>query len=168
MMPAMDQPPRPFSTPWTMASVFLFLAVELAIGIWVGPAVVGRYVSPMFHLQLQMIMHLSSFYLGGVLVGLFSPGVRLKEPAVGAALSVAVVFLISFFMPTIFYNFNFTRMAVGAVIAMVLALAGAYSGEKLMGNVSAEAEPITPRAKLRSTLWNDASGLFVQRDREKS
>ncbi|MFZ5472215.1 MAG: hypothetical protein ACOZIN_22515 [Myxococcota bacterium] len=161
----MDAAARSFSPAWTVLSVFLFLAVELVIGVWVGPMVVGRYVSPMFHLQLQMIMHLASFYLGGVLVGLLSPGVRLKEPAVGAAISVVVVFLFSFFMPTWFYLVSPGRMAIGALIAMGLAVGGAYSGERLMGNIDANGEDArrTARGRLRSRLWNESSGLFIQR-----
>ena len=112
---------RPFSMGWMFTSVGLFLASELVIGTWIGPLVLGKYVSPMFHMQLQMMMHLGSFYLGGLLVGVISPGVRLQEPAVAAFLSVALVFMISFFMPTFFYPFSLNRMLVGGVIALLIA-----------------------------------------------
>src|SRR5262245_30630280 len=104
---------RPFSMAWMFVSVALFLGSELLIGTWLGPLVLGKYVSPMFHLQLQMMMHLASFYLGGFLVGIISPGVRLKEPAVAAFLSVVVVFRISFFMRTFVYRFSMYRMVGG-------------------------------------------------------
>jgi hypothetical protein len=155
---------RPFSSAWTFVSVILFLAVELFIGTWLGPLVIGKYVSPMFHLQLQMMMHLASFYVGGILVGVLSPGVRMKEPAVGALISVLVVFLISFFMPNFFYSFDMSKVLVGGGIAFVLALAGAYSGEKFMGNVDA-AHPTaqdTRRGRLRAKLWH-TDGLFFRR-----
>jgi hypothetical protein len=150
---------------WMFTSVGLFLASELTIGTWLGPMVMHKYVSPMFHLQLQMMMHLASFYLGGLLVGIISPGVRLQEPAVAAFLSVAVVFMISFFMPTFFYPFSLSRMLVGGVIALFLALAGAYSGEKVMGNIAPD-EPDayqTARGRLRASLWNEGSGTFSSR-----
>lgn len=159
---------RPFSMAWMLTSVGLFLACELTIGTWLGPVVLGKYVSPMFHLQLQMMMHLASFYLGGFLVGLISPGIRLKEPAVAAFLSVAVVFMISFFMPTFFYPFSMNRMLVGGAIALVLALAGAYSGEKTMGNIAPD-EPeaqATARGRLRAALWSEDDGTFSSRQRE--
>jgi len=159
---------RPFSMGWMFASVALFLASELLIGTWIGPLVLGKYVSPMFHLELQMMMHLASFYLGGLLVGIISPGVRLKEPAVAAFLSVAVVFMISFFMPTFFYRFSMDRMLIGGLIALVIAVAGAYSGEKLMGNIAPD-EPEasrTARGRLRAALWSDDDGAFSSRRRE--
>jgi hypothetical protein len=155
---------RPFSKGWLFASVVLFLAVELAIGTYVGPMVIGKYVSPMFHLQLQMTMHLASFYLGGVFVGLLSPGVRLMEPAIGAFISVAVVFMISFFMPTWFYQFEFTKLVVGGGIALVLAMAGAYSGEKLMGNVEPDGAEATTTA--RAKLWNESDGVWTPKSRD--
>ena len=37
-------PSRPFSAAWTFVSVILFLAVELVIGTWLGPLIVGAYV----------------------------------------------------------------------------------------------------------------------------
>lgn len=161
---------RPFSMGWMFASVVLFLGSELLIGTWIGPLVLGKYVSPMFHLQLQMMMHLASFYLGGLLVGIISPGVRLKEPAVAAFLSVALVFMISFFMPGFMYPFSMDRMLVGGLIALVIAVVGAYSGEKLMGNIALD-EPEasrTARGRLRAALWSDDDGTFSSRRREVS
>jgi hypothetical protein len=163
----MDSGSSSFSSAWTVVSVILFLAVELLIGTWIGPAVMNKYVSPMFHLQLGMIMHLVSFYLGGVLVGLLSPGIRMLEPAVGGFISVAVVFMISFFMPTWFYAFSWTKMLVGGTIAFFLALIGAYTGEQLMGNVGTEEEEPSLRGKIRSTLWEEEEGLFTSRKRPR-
>ena len=160
---------RPFSTAWTVVSVAMFLAVELFIGTWVGPIVIGKYVSPMFHMQLQMAMHLASFYLGGIAVGVLSPGVRLKEPAVGAFISVALVLLMSLFMPMSYMAFDFTKLLVGGGIAFVLALAGAFSGEKFMGNIDADDEKAeeTTRGKLRSTMWAEDGGYLNPRGSSK-
>jgi hypothetical protein len=159
-------PSRPFSTAWTLVSIVLFLAIELLIGTWLAPLIVGAYVSPMFHLQVQMLMHLVSFYLGGVFVGVLSPGIRMKEPAVGAFISVGVVFIMSFFMPSMFIAFTPSKVLVGGGIAFVLALMGAYSGEKFMGNVDAN-DPTaraSSRGRLRSKLWAD-DGVFFTRQR---
>ncbi|MHB8876479.1 MAG: hypothetical protein ACYC8T_22520 [Myxococcaceae bacterium] len=163
-MPASDQP-RPFSAAWTAVSVALFLAVELFIGTWVGPMVIGKYVSPMFHMQLQMAMHLASFYVGGIAVGILSPGVRLKEPAVGAFISVALVLLMSVFMPMSYFHFDLGKLLLGGGIAFILALAGAFSGEKLMGNVEADDEKAkeSSRGRLRSSLWAADDGYLAPR-----
>lgn len=161
-----DAVTRPFSIPWTIISVVLFLAVELLIGTWLGPLVLGKYVSPMFHLEVQLIMHLLSFYLGGVAVGVMSPGRRIAEPAVGAFLSVLVVFLMSFFMPTWYFQFDAGKVLVGGGIGFLLALAGAWQGEKLMGNVDADHPDArqTARGRLRASLWQRGVGLFVEKD----
>ena len=85
-----------------------------------------------------------------------------------AFLSVALVFMISFFMPTLFYPFSMDRLLVGGAIALVLALAGAYSGEKVMGNIAPD-EPEasrTARGRLRAALWSDDDGTFSSRRRE--
>ena len=119
----------------------------------------------MFHLEVQMMMHLASFYIGGFLVGLLSPGRRLVEPAVGAFLSVAIVWLISFFMPSWFYLFDLKRLFIGGAIGFALALAGAWLGERLMGNLDAD-DPAalgTARGRLRASMWSDERGLLVPR-----
>lgn len=159
---------RPFSIAWTVVSIAIFLGVELVLGTWLGPYAVGKYVSPMFHLELQMLMHLLSFYLGGVLVGVLSPGVRLKEPAVGAFVSVMVVFMMSFFMPNWMIRFEFSKVLIGGGIAFVLALAGAWSGEKFMGNIDADHPDAksTARGRLRASFWSQ-DGIFFARDKSK-
>lgn len=167
----MYRPPveRPFSSAWLIVSVILFLGVELLIGTWIGPLVIGKYVSPVFNLQVQALMHLASFYVGGVLVGLLSPGIRMKEPAAGAFISVLVVFLMSFFMPHWYYRFDLQKVLIGGGIAVVLALAGAYSGEKMMGNIEPDDldAQSTTRGKLRAALWNDADGMLGGRSRDR-
>lgn len=157
-----DPNARPFSTAWTILSVVLFLAIELFIGTWVGPFVIGKYVSPMFHYQVQMVMHLLSLYLGGLVVGVVSPGRRLLEPAIGAAASVIVVFLMSFFMPHWFFQFDLTKVVVGGGIGFFLGLLGAWQGEGWMGNLPPEKLAQTTRGRLRSSLWQD-DGLGVVR-----
>lgn len=161
-----DPNERPFSSGWTILSLVLFLAVELLIGTWLGPLIAGAYVSPMFHYQVQMLLHLGALYLGGLAVGVLSPGRRLLEPAVGAFLSVLVVFLMSFFMPTWFFTFDLTKVVVGGGIGFFVALLGAWHGEKMMGNLGDDPQ-LTTRGKLRAAMWEDElSGLpRVDRDR---
>lgn len=162
-----DPNERPFSTPWTILSVVLFLAIELFIGTWLGPFVIGKYVSPMFHYQLQMIMHLLSLYLGGVIVGVVSPGRRLLEPAVGAFVSVLVVFLMSFFMPNWFFHFDLTKVIVGGGIGFGLGLLGAWQGEKWMGNLAPAELAETRRGKLRAAMWEEDEFGIPRPDRDR-
>lgn len=161
-----DPAERPFSTAWTLLSLVLFLAVELVIGSWLAPLVTRAYVSPMFHYQVQMLLHLGALYLGGLAVGLLSPGRRLLEPAVGAFISVLVVFLMSFFMPHWFFTFNVTKVLVGGGIGFFVALLGAWHGEGLMGNLGDEPER-TARGRLRAALWEDERSGLPRLDRER-
>ncbi len=161
-----DPAERPFSTAWTLLSLVLFLAVELVIGHWLGPLISGAYVSPMFHYQVQMLLHLFAFYLGGLAVGVVSPGRRMLEPAIGAFVSVLVVFLMSFFMPNWFFNFDLTKVVVGGGIGFGVALLGAFHGEKMMGNLGDEA-PRTARGKFRAALWEDELSGLPRPDRDR-
>lgn len=164
-----DPNERPFSTAWTMLSLVLFLAIELLIGSWLGPLIAGKYVSPMFHYQVQMLLHLGALYLGGLAVGVVSPGRRLLEPAVGAFLSVLIVFLMSFFMPNWFFHFDLTKVLVGGGIGFGVALLGAWQGEAWMGNLDDAPERATVRGRLRSAMWepeDDLNGL-PRRERQR-
>jgi hypothetical protein len=124
----------------------------------------------MFHLQLKMAMHLASFYLGGIAVGILSPGVRMKEPAIGAFVSVALVLAMSLFMPMTYLQFSWTKLLMGGGIAYFFALAGAYSGEKLMGNVEADEEEAreSARGRLRTALWAEQDGYLAPRRSSKN
>lgn len=154
---------QPFSVAWTVVSVVLFCAIEIAIGGYVGPQVVGKYVSPQLHLKLQMLMNLGSYFLGGILVGVLSPRVRLLEPAVGAFISVAVVLLMGLFLPWTWMQLSMSKLLLGGGIAFVLGLAGAYTGEKWMGNVGDD--PTTLRGRVRHRMWGDDGLLSRGEDR---
>ena len=84
--------------------------------------------------MLQGLLHLISFFIGGFIIGLISPGIRIYEPAVGAFLSVSFMLALSLFTPYSFIQFSVTKMLIGGLIAFVLALVGARLGEKLAGN----------------------------------
>ncbi len=164
-----DSAERPFSTSWTVLSVVLFLVVEAVIGSWLGPLIVGKYVSPMFHFEVQVLMHLLSFYAGGWLVGLVSPGRRLVEPAVGAFVSALLVFGFALFMPSVFFAFTLFKALLAGGLAFVTALVGAWQAERVMGNLApddAEAQR-TARGRLRSSLWSEETGLLRHRSRDR-
>ena len=130
----------PFSTRWMVVGIVLYTVLEMAIALVLAPAVfAGRMSSHMLQWRLQMVMHLGSFYLGGLVLGIITPGIRLVEPAAAAFISVALVFLMSFFSPSIMMQWSFSKLVMGGGIAAALAVMGAYTGEKWMGNVEGEA-----------------------------
>ncbi|MBI1944944.1 MAG: hypothetical protein HYS27_04565 [Deltaproteobacteria bacterium] len=154
---------QPFSWAWVIASVLIITAMEICIAVVISPAILAsRLASTMVQLRLDMLMHLASFLLGGWFVGVISPRVRLWEPAVGAAIAVIIVFLMTFFLPHSYIRWDWTKIFVGGGIGFVLALAGAYTGEKWMGNVETE-HPDSRRARLRRDLWG-AQGLLSRGD----
>ena len=129
-----DPNDQAFSKKWMVASVAIFIGVELILGGLVGNVVVGRFLSRSLYFILQGVLNLVSFFIGGFIIGLISPGIRIHEPAVGAFLSVSIMLCLSIFTPYSFIHFSLTKMLVGGVIAFFLALVGARLGEKIAGN----------------------------------
>ena len=125
---------QPFSKKWVIASTAIFVAVELFLGGLIGNLVVGTFMSLNLRFLLQGLLNLISFFIGGFIIGLISPGIRIFEPALGAFLSVALMLCLSFFTPYSFIQFSLTKMLIGGGIAFFLALTGARAGEKVAGN----------------------------------
>lgn len=126
---------RDFSWSWVAGAFVLFVAVELLIGGLVGEVLLGRYRSISLEFTLQGLLHIASFMIGGFLVGAVSPGKRLVEPGVAAFASVAFMFILTVFTPYPWFVFSLSRVVVGGGLAFLLALAGAWAGERLTGNV---------------------------------
>jgi hypothetical protein len=126
---------KDFSKNWVIASFFVFVAVELLLGGVVGKLMCGRFVGHVAAAKFETLLMLSSYFIGGYLVGLLSREVRVLEPAVGAALAVGFTFLISFFTPLVFYAFVWSRVLVGGGIAFILAFLGARAGERWAGRM---------------------------------
>ncbi len=126
---------RDFSWGWVAGAFVLFIAVELLIGGLVGEVLLGRYRSIALGFTLQGLLHVVSFLIGGFLVGLVSPGKRLVEPGVAAFGSVAFMFILTVFTPYSWFVFSSSRVLVGGGLAFLLALAGAWLGERVTGNV---------------------------------
>ena len=157
------QQTQPFSWSWVVASVLIITGMEIGIAVVISPLLLAsRLATQMVQLRLDMLMHLGSFLLGGWLVGIISPRVRMWEPAVGAAISVIIVFLMSFFLPYSWMRWDWNKILIGGGIAFVLALAGAYTAEKWMGNVETD-RPESRRGRLRRDLWG-SEGLLSRGD----
>ncbi len=123
-----------FSKKWMFASMVIFIGVELFLGGLIGHLVVGRFISLSLRFMLQGLLNLVSFFIGGFIIGLISPGIRIHEPAVGAFLSVTIMLCLSIFTPYSFIHFSLTKMLIGGVVAFFLALVGAKLGERVAGN----------------------------------
>lgn len=114
--------------------MLIFIVLELALGQLVADFVVGKYKSMHLAFLLKGLLNLASYFLGGLIVGLISPGIRLLEPALGAFLSLALMLSITFFTPYSFLHFSMSKLVIGGIIAFFLAITGAKIGEQLSGN----------------------------------
>ena len=126
---------REFSWPWALVAVGVIIGVELLLGGLIG-GWVGGYQSISLRFTLQGLLHLVAYFVGGFVVGVVTPGKRTIEPAVGAFLSVGLMFVLQFFVPYAFISFSLVNVVVGGGIAFALALAGAYLGERITGQLN--------------------------------
>lgn len=126
---------RPFSVAWVFVSMAVFIGVELTVSMVIGRALLKHALSIPLSFTLQGLLHATSYLLGGFLIGLVSPKRRIAEPAAGAFLSVALMFALTAFMPTVFYRWDGGKVLIAGTLALVFALVGARAGEKLTGNL---------------------------------
>ena len=124
-----------FSKKWMLFSMIVFIAVELILGGIIGNFLIGRFTSIGLNFLLKGLLYLVSFFIGGLIIGIISPGIRIAEPALGAFLSVALMLILSIFTPYRFIQFSLTKMVIGGCIALILAMYGAHVGERLIQKI---------------------------------
>lgn len=129
---------EPFSWKWVFISLAMFIGMEVILGVLLGYVVVGRYVSLSLRFLLQGLLNLASYFVGGFLIGVISPRVRVVEPAVGAFFAVVATIFLTLFTPYSFIRFSMTKILIGGAIAFALALTGAKLGERLTGRLPRE------------------------------
>ena len=123
-----------FSWKWTAISFGVFVLMETVIGAVIGQFIVGKYVSHNLQFLMQGLCNVGSYFVGGFIIGLVSPGLRIYEPAAGAFLAVAGTLILTVFSPFTFLAFSMPKMMIGGAIAFFLAMTGAKMGERLSGN----------------------------------
>lgn len=124
-----------FSWVWVAIAFVIFIATEILIGGLIGGVVTGSFITESTRYRIEVLLLLASFLVGGFLIGVITPRVRLFEPAVAAFLSIVVTFLYALFVPLRWYEFLGGRVFAGGFIAFLIALGGAYAGEKLTGSI---------------------------------
>ncbi|GAF05225.1 hypothetical protein [Saccharicrinis fermentans] len=130
----MNDSRQTFSKQWMWISFGVFIVTELVLGALVGGLVVGKFMSLSLRFMLQGLLNLLAYLIGGFIIGLISPGIRIYEPAAGAFLSVLVMLVLTLFTPFSFIHFSLTKVLIGGGIAFFLALTGAKIGERMAGN----------------------------------
>ena len=125
----------PFSWGWVWASFAGFVGVQFLLGNFAGDYLLHGYKTAHFRYLIEGGINLGSYYLGGFLIGFFSPRVRLLEPAVAAGLAMLACLSVGWFTPVVFYQFGFGKFILGGGLAALLAYAGAFSAERFTGQV---------------------------------
>ena len=106
---------------------------------YVGPVPAGRFITHVAELRLEVLLVLGSYLVGGFLIGLFSPAVRVGEAVAGAFVAAILPFLMGVLSPVTFYVASRGRMLVAGGLAAFLAFVGADAGERLearLGNAA--------------------------------
>lgn len=125
---------REFSVRWTIASMVVFITLEVVLGGIAGEYVLHRHGPFALTFAVQALLNLVSYFIGGMIIGFVSPGVRVLEPAVGAFLCMVLLLVFTLFTPYTFLRFSLTKLILGGSIAFGLAMLGARLGERLAGN----------------------------------
>jgi hypothetical protein len=77
-----------------------------------------------------------SFFVGGAMIGIFSPGETIREPAIAAAIAIGLN-TIENFRNVDGTNLTVTSWLIGSAVSLgigfVMALGGAWLGEKIQG-----------------------------------
>lgn len=134
-MPNPELAVRPFAWRWVFASMVLFLVLELALGEGLAHLLSGRVLSDGTSLLFRNGLQLVAFFAGGAIIGVVSPGLRLIEPALGAVGCMALIVVMTWMTPIRFYGYGGTKLLAACAVSFVVAMAGAWVGERVMGNV---------------------------------
>jgi DNA-directed RNA polymerase subunit RPC12/RpoP len=116
-----------FEWKWALAAFGVYLTTQ-ALVLVLMPAVLYSFDPQGVD---GLLVSMAVWFFGGIVVGIISPGKTFLEPAVGA--SLAVIPTISFLAFTTPSGFQPTLLAyiVGGMLGVMLALFGAFIGEKI-------------------------------------
>lgn len=112
-----------------------FIAAELFIGGFLGELIAGRMLSINTSFLLQGLLNLTGFVLGGFIVGFFSPGRRIAEPAIAGFATMILIAILTVFVPFRYLGYGGSSLLAAGLLAAMLAAGGAYLGERLTGNM---------------------------------
>ena len=126
-----------FEWKWVGISVGVYLALQFVVLV-VGPMAIST-----FDPQGMPGIFLSAgiWFLGGIVMGVISPGKTFMEPAVGAL--IACPFTIGYLMYVTPEGFNPSLIAyiIGGLLGVMISLFGAFFGEFLQRKRDAGAPP---------------------------
>jgi uncharacterized membrane protein YgdD (TMEM256/DUF423 family) len=123
-----------FELKWVLGAFVVYFVFQ-ALALAVLPALIPSYdpFQNVWGILIASIM----WFVGGIVVGFVSPGRTFLEPAVAAV--IATIPTVAYLMwrtpgePGVGLDPPMTSYTAGALIGVMLALFGAFAGEKLQG-----------------------------------
>jgi len=130
----MSNAKREFSWKWVFLAFCIFVGTESVLGAFIGDYILSQHVSHSLRFLVQGLCNVGAYFVGGFVIGVISPGIRIWEPAVAAFLAVACTLMLTVFSPFSFLAFSTNKLLIGGVIAFLMGMSGATLGERLVGN----------------------------------
>jgi hypothetical protein len=120
----------PFSWFWVGATLFAFtLCNTLVARVFTHGSLHGALLA-------EALANLSTYFLGGLLVGLISPRPRTLEIGLGGALAVLLVMFVGAWLPVSFLHASWTKALLMAALAASVAVGGADTAGRWKGRAS--------------------------------
>jgi hypothetical protein len=127
-----------FEWKWALIGAVLFSALQLLV-LGLLPRVISSFDPQGIS---GLILSVPVFFVGGIVMGLISPGKTFVEPAVGAMLAaIPTLGVVSMRTPEGAFEPTLLAYIVCAVMGIMTALFGAFLGERVQMLGGAKAEP---------------------------
>ena len=126
-----------FEWKWAFAAFGVYLTTQ-ALVLVALPAVIYRFDPQGVN---SLLVSMAVWFCGGIVVGFISPGKTFVEPAVGASLAVIpTLAFIAFTTPSGAFQPTLLAYIVGGLLGVMLALLGAFIGEKIQMTMADKAK----------------------------
>lgn len=112
---------------WVFGSMLIFVIAQAVISLIFGALGV---LTLGLGFILFVLLKPVTYFLGGIVTGLFSPGITIAEPAIGA---VVITILGALLDASFVRHGRLIWTIISSIVAFFLALAGARIGERVQG-----------------------------------
>lgn len=120
-----------FSFRWMLTCVGIFIIVELFMTGMISNLALGADITINLRYIWQAFFHLCSFFISGVVIGIFSIKRSLIEPILAAVITVAIVSALIYQTHVNLVQFSVIIMVLGCVLSLMLTLIGLRVGDKI-------------------------------------
>lgn len=115
-----------FSWPWVWISLGSFVLSQFLLH-----GLIMKAASAHGLFLLEALIDVFTYVLGGFMVGVASPKVRVMEPAVAAVLALVLTLHVGMWLPFSFFSAGLLKTVVMSFVVAFCAYEGAVMGEKL-------------------------------------